>query len=117
MALLIQSKQHCLPDKRTVASWKKKKIIMYEFIYNYQASFGVAVLMFIIGGLLLLHGNARIRWYAFSLSWLMISNLNALPFYAETCVLIVAFIFAEAIFKMYAPSFLRLRKNADNSIK
>jgi len=90
---------------------------MYEFIYNYQASLGVAIITFMVGGLLLLHGNARIRWYAFSFAWLMISSLNALPFYAETCVLIVAFIFAEEIFKIYAPNFIRTTKKADNPVK
>lgn len=89
---------------------------MYDFIYQFQPTIFIALAIYFAGGLLFLHGDKRIRWYAFSGMWALLSGFN-LPFYAESCVLIVAFLFAEQLFKMYSP-FLRLSsKKTDTPVE
>ncbi len=89
---------------------------MYDFIYQFQPSVLVALIVYFAGGLLFLHGDVRIRWYAFSGVWAILSSFS-LPFYADSCVLLVAFLFAEQAFKMYSP-LLRVRiKKTDTPVE
>lgn len=80
---------------------------MTDYLFNLEASVGLAFAIYFVAGILFTHGNKRIRWYAFSAVWVSIATTDY-PFYVETCILLIAFNLCESIFKMYQPEILAL---------
>ena len=73
---------------------------MIELITGLQLSTTSAYLVYLVAGVILLHGDARIRWYAFSGLWLFLGSFSR-GFFIETALLVLAFILCERYFLMY----------------
>ena len=78
--------------------------MMNSYLISFEATLGITLAIYFVGGILFSYGDQRIRWYAFSGVWMILSS-STLPFYAETCVLLVAFTLGELALSIYSPQF------------
>lgn len=87
---------------------------MFDFVNQVAVTPVQAVFIYLIGGLIFMYGDKRIRWYAFSLAWVGFGQFDR-GIVIETCMLGFTFMLADSFYLMYAENFAAKRKTAQHS--
>lgn len=82
---------------------------MFDFVNQLAVTPTQVMFIYLIAGLIFMHGDKRIRWYAFSLAWVSIGQFDR-GLLIETAMLGFAFMLTDSFYLMYAENFAAKRK-------
>lgn len=85
---------------------------MFDFVNQLAVTPTQAGFIYLIAGLVLFHGDKRIRWYVFSIAWVSMGQFDR-GLMVESCILGFAFILSEQFYATYLTDFRAKRTNRE----